>query len=121
MPEGGRTGRDTLGSEVSAEEGGALHGGRRVAVPGARDACRREERPSGHPGVLSGLPGPRWPRTRRGRGPPAAYGRAAAKTQREMEVGTYLQILNSQGPLGKLKFSLFFGAQIKEVLNTKLV
>ena len=80
---------------------------------GASDTCRREERPSGHPGVLSGLPGPRWPRTRRGRGPPAAYGRAAAKTQREMEVGTYLQILNSQGPLGKLKFSLFFGAQIK--------
>jgi hypothetical protein len=59
----------------------------------------------GHPGVLSGLLGPR--------GPPAAYGRAAAKTEREMEVGTYLQILNSQGPLSKLKFSLFFGAQMK--------
>ena len=43
-----------------------------------------------------------------------AYGRAAAKIEREMDVGTYLQILNSQGPLGKLKFSLFFVAQIKK-------
>ena len=56
----------------------------------ARDACRREERRRGHPGVLSGPPGSSWPRTRHRRGPPAAYGRAAAETEREMEIGTFL-------------------------------
>ena len=56
----------------------------------ARDVCRREERPRGHPGVLSGPPGSSSPRTRRGRGPPEAYGRAAAETEREMEIGTFL-------------------------------
>ena len=80
----------------------------------ARDACRREERPRGHPGVLSGPPGSSWPRARRGRGPPAAYGRAAAETEGEMEIGTFLQFTKSQGPLGKLEFSIFFGAQMKK-------
>ena len=56
----------------------------------ARDACRREERPRGHLGVLSWPPGSSWPQTRRGQGPLAAYGRAAAETEREMEIGTYL-------------------------------
>ena len=56
----------------------------------ARDACRREERPRGHLGVLSGPPGFSWPRTRRGQGPLAAYGRAVAETEREMEIGTFL-------------------------------
>ena len=31
----------------------------------------------------------------------------------EMKVGAHLQFLKVQGPLGKLKFSLFFGAQMK--------
>ena len=30
----------------------------------------------------------------------------------QMEIGTYLQFLKSQGPLSKLKFSLFFRAQM---------
>ena len=55
----------------------------------SRDTCVHEERPRGHPGVLNS-PGSSWPRTRRGRGPPAAYGRAAAETEREMEIGTFL-------------------------------
>ena len=38
---------------------------------------------------------------------------AAAETEREVKVGTYLQFLKSQGPLSNLKFSLFFGAQMK--------
>ena len=52
-PEGGRYGQDALGGEVAAGGGGAAHGGRRGKRPVARDACRREERPRGHPGVLS--------------------------------------------------------------------
>ena len=39
----------------------------------------------------------------------------------EMEVGTYLQFLKSQGPLGKLNFSIFFRGSNEKVLNTKLV
>ena len=91
-PEGGRYGQDALGGEVAAGGGGAAHGGRRGKRPVARDACRREERSRGHPGVLSGPPGSSWPRARRGRGPPAAYGRAAAKQRGEREIGTRLQI-----------------------------
>ena len=34
--------------------------------------------------------------------------------EREMVVGTYLQFLNSQGPLDKIKFSLSSGAQMKK-------
>ena len=37
---------------------------------------------------LAGSLGSTWPRTRRGRGPPAAYGRAAAEQRGEMESGT---------------------------------
>ena len=44
---------------------------------------------------------------------PAADGCAAAEDRGgEMEIGTYLQFLKSQGPLSKLKFSLFFRAQM---------
>jgi len=35
--------------------------------------------------------------------------------EREMVVGTYLQFLNSQGPLDKIKFSLSSGAQIIQI------
>jgi len=56
--------------------------------PGTRVGARRGQ---GAIQVSSaGPPGSSWPRTRRGRGPPAAYGRAAAETEREMEIGTFL-------------------------------
>ena len=43
---------------------------------------------------------------------PAADGCAAAEDRGgEMEIGTYLQFLKSQGPLSKLKVYLFFGGQ----------
>ena len=46
---------------------------------------------------------------------PAAGSCAVAEDRGgEMEVGTYLQFLKSQGPLGKLNFSIFFGAQMKK-------
>ena len=32
----------------------------------------------------------------------------------EVEIGTYLQFLKSEGPLGKLKFSNFFASQMKK-------
>jgi hypothetical protein len=37
--------------------------------------------------VLAGSLGSTWPRTRRGRGPPAAYGRATAEQRGEREQG----------------------------------
>ena len=46
---------------------------------------------------------------------PAADGYAAAEDRGgEMEVGACLQFLKIQGLLGKLKFSLLSGAQIKK-------
>ena len=59
---------------------GAAHGGGVVAArEAAWDACGREDVPRGGPGGAGGLPGSIWPRTRRGRGPPAAYGGRRAK------------------------------------------
>ena len=47
---------------------------------------------------------------------PAASGAPRQrKGEGEMKVGAHLQFLKVQGPLGKLKFSLFSGAQIKSV------
>jgi hypothetical protein len=43
----------------------------------------------------TGPSGSNWPRMRRGRGPPAANGRAAAETEGEMEIGTFLQFSKS--------------------------
>jgi len=37
-----------------------------------------------------------------------------AETEREMEIGNFLQFKKSQGPLGKLEFSIFSGAQMKK-------
>ena len=46
---------------------------------------------------------------------PAADGYAAAEDRgEEVEIGTYLQFLKSQGPLSKLKVYLFSGAQMKK-------
>ena len=80
----------------------------------ARDACRHEERPRGHPGVLDGPSRVQLavdaPWTRSTGGVRAGGG----ETEREMEIGTYLQFLKSQGPLGKQKYSLFSWAQMKK-------
>ena len=47
---------------------------------------------------------------------PAASGAPRQRAgEGEMKVGAHLQFLKVQGPLGKLKFSLFSGAQIKSV------
>ena len=51
----------------------------------AQDACERGEVPRGKPGGAGGLPGSIWPRTRRGRGPPAAYGGGRAKQRNREE------------------------------------
>ena len=46
---------------------------------------------------------------------PAASGAPRQRAgEGEMKVGAHLQFLKVQGPLGKLKFSLFFGAQMKK-------
>ena len=46
---------------------------------------------------------------------PAAGGCAAAEDRGgEMEVEAFLLFTKSQGPLGKLKFSIFSGAQMKK-------
>ena len=64
---------------------GAAHGGGGVAArESVWDACARGEVPRGGPGGAGGLPGSIWMRTRRGRGPPAAYGGRQAK-QRNWE------------------------------------
>ena len=49
------------------------------------DACERGEVPRGGPGGAGGLPGCIWPRTRSGRGPPAAYGRRRAEQRNREE------------------------------------
>ena len=51
----------------------------------AQDACERGEVPRGRPGGAGGLPWSTWPRTHRGRGPPAAYGGRRAKTEHREE------------------------------------
>ena len=55
--------------------------------------------------ALEGSLGSTWPRTCRGRSPPAAYGRAAAKQSGEGGAGTHLQISKVQEHPGKLKLS----------------
>ena len=70
-----------------AERPVALHmGGVVSARESAWDTCERGKVPRGKPGGAGGFPGSIWPRTRRGRGPPAAYGGRRAK-QRETERG----------------------------------
>ena len=50
-----------------------------------QDACERGEVPRGRPGGAGGLPGSIWPWTRRGQGPPAAYGGRRAKQRNREE------------------------------------
>ena len=59
-----------------------------AAFPSVQDACVRARRCQGAGQVeLAGSLGSTWPWTRRGRGPPMAYERAAAEQGGEMEHG----------------------------------
>ena len=99
---------------MATEGGGAMHGGRRGALPRgqgrvasggeAKRTSRCPTRSSWAQMVADAL----WTRSTGG------VRRAAAETEREMEVGTDLEFLKTQGPLGNLKFSLIFGAQMKK-------
>ena len=62
----------------------------------AHDACERGEVPRGKPGGTGGLPGSIWPWTRRGRGPPAAYGgrRAEQRNRAERDGGEGLFVIS---------------------------
>ena len=51
----------------------------------AQDACERGEVPKGKPGGAGGFLGSIWPRARRGRGPPVAYGGRRAKQRNREE------------------------------------
>ena len=83
----GRTSMGRLGGEVAERAGGKLHGGaagRLESAPRTRVSVGRCQE-AGQVALESSL-GSTWPRTRRGRGPPAAYGRTAVR-QRETERG----------------------------------
>ena len=93
--------------------GGAARGGWRGALPRgqgrvaggeAKQTSRCPPRSSWAQMVADAL----WTRSTGG------VRRAAAETEREMEVGTDLEFLKTQGPLGNLKFSLFSEAQMKK-------
>ena len=63
------------------------------------DACARGKVPRGGPGGAGGLPKSIWPRTRRGRGPPAAYGgRWAEQRNREERDGGEGVFVISENP-----------------------
>ena len=103
---GGGFGSGAHDGERAERAGGAAHGGAAWQLgraPGTRAIVGRCQGPGQV--ALEGFPGSIWPWTRRGRGPPAAYGRAAAKQRGEREIGTHLQISKVQGPPGKLKLS----------------
>ena len=107
---GGWFGPGRLDGERTERAGGAAHGGvawRLGRASGTRVSVGRCQ--GAGQVALEGFPGSIWPRTRCGRGPPAAYGGRRAKTEqaerREMEVRAYLRFLKIQGPLGKLKIS----------------
>jgi hypothetical protein len=77
---GGRTRPEALVGEVAAGRSGAAHGRWRGELPSVQGhVCSGGEAKGVVQVSLAGSPGSRWPRTRHGRGPPAAYGRAAAK------------------------------------------
>jgi hypothetical protein len=99
---------------MAAVGGGAAHGGRRGALPRglgrvasggeAKRTSRCPQRPSRAQMVVDAP----WTRSTSGvRG-------AAAETEKEMEVGTYLQFLRPREPLSKLEFSLFSRVQMKK-------
>jgi hypothetical protein len=68
-----------------SEQAALCVGGVVAAREDAQDACERGEVPMGKPGGAAGLPGSIWPQTRRGRGPPAAYGGRRAKQRNREE------------------------------------
>ena len=72
---------------MAAGGGGAAHGEQRVAVPrGQGRVWARGEAKGPSRCSQRALLGP----VGSGQGPPAAYGRAAAETEREVEIGTFL-------------------------------
>ena len=89
-PGGGRTRPGALDGEVAAGGGGAAHGGRRGKRPRGQGLVWAQGGQGDIQVSPTGPPGSSWPRMRRGRGSPAAYRRAAAETEREMEIGTFL-------------------------------
>ena len=82
---GGRFGPGRLDSERAERAGGELHGGAAWRLGRASGARVLLGRCQGAGQVaLESSPGSTWPRTRRGRGPPAAYGgRRAKQSSRE--------------------------------------
>ena len=77
---GGWFGPGQLDGERAERAAGELHGGAAWQLGRASGACVLLGRCLGAGQVaLEGFPGSIWPRTRRGRGPPAAYGGQRAK------------------------------------------
>jgi len=106
VPRGGRSGPGWLDGEVAEGAAADCMAGRRGGSGRRRGRVPARGRAKGAGQVaLEGSLGSTWPRTRRGLGPPAAYGRAAANQRGERETGTRLQISKVQGPSGKLKLS----------------
>ena len=86
---GGRFGPGRLDGERAERAGGAAHGGAAWQLGRASGTRVSVGRCQGAGQVaLEGFPGSIWPRTRRGRGPPAAYdGRRAKQSTREERDG----------------------------------
>ena len=97
------------------QRGGTAHGGAAWRFASRSGACGKWGRSqlACQAASLRSTGGPNG----RGRRPPYASGgwyAAAEDRGGEMEVGACLQFLKIQGLLGKLKFSLLSGAQIKK-------
>ena len=83
---GGRFGPGRLDGERAERAGGELHGGAAWRLGRASGTRVSVGRCQGAGQVaLEGFPGSIWPRTRRGRGPPAAYGGRRAKQRNREE------------------------------------
>ena len=91
---GGWFGPGRLDGERAERAGGAAHGGAAGQLGRASGTRVSVGRCQGAGQVaLEGFPGPIWPRTHRGRGPPVAYGGRRAKQstgRREMEARVFL-------------------------------
>jgi hypothetical protein len=90
---GGWFGLGWLDGGLAERAGGAAHGGAAWQLGSASGTRVSVGRCQGEGQVvLEGYPGSIWPRTRRGRGPPAAYGGRRAKQstgRREMDVRAF--------------------------------
>ena len=93
----GRTGLGRLDGEVAERAGGELHGGaawRLGSAPRTRVSVGRCQ--GAGQVALESFTGSTWPRTRRGRGPPAAYGgrRAKQSSREERDGGEGLSVIS---------------------------